>query len=184
MTDRARPQWWLWLTGITAVLVALACGVVLWSFMPPVVDFVYFALAGWALLILGAVWLVATLIGWFKYRAWRWSAAAPVIVVATLGLVMLSVPSRVAFALSEGALTEAAAECQEATENRTIGVYRIESVRKMDGGCVFFIEGGLIDGIGLAYLPNGAPYLGDPRFDGDFGYKEYEGDWYRFVQRF
>lgn len=54
-TKPAPSAWWTCITGVTAFLVAVACGIVLWSFVPPVVFFVYFVLAGWALLILGAV---------------------------------------------------------------------------------------------------------------------------------
>ncbi|WKK09763.1 hypothetical protein QYN14_13430 [Rhodococcus ruber] len=40
MSDRAHPaSWWTVLSVLTAVLVALVCGVVLWAFMPPVVFF-------------------------------------------------------------------------------------------------------------------------------------------------
>ncbi|YCN58404.1 hypothetical protein AB9M10_14030 [Rhodococcus erythropolis] len=45
-------------------------------------------------------------------------------------------------------------------------------------------RGRSIDSIGLAYLPDGAPYLGKPRRDGEIGYQEFDGDWYSFVQRF
>jgi len=123
-------------------------------------------------------------VGWFKFRALRVTAIAPVLVFATAVSVLLSVPSTVAFAVSKGALAAAAAECAQSWDARRIGVYQVRRIQPVDDGCLFYIEGGLIDPIGLAYLPEGAPYLGKPRHDGDIGYKEYNGAWYRFVQRF
>ncbi|MGV8873379.1 MAG: hypothetical protein ACOH2Q_12700 [Rhodococcus sp. (in: high G+C Gram-positive bacteria)] len=185
MAARARPpSWWIRSTAITAVLVLLVCGVILWTFLPPVVFFPLFALASWALLVLGAVWLVFTLIGWFKYRALRWSAVAPILVVLTAGLAFLSVPSRLAFAVSEGSLTAAAVECPKTFDDRRIGVYSVRYIQPVTNGCLFFIEGGLFDSIGLGYFPDVAPPLEEPRREGDIGYQEFDGDWYLFVQRF
>ncbi|NGP09345.1 hypothetical protein G6038_28525 [Rhodococcus sp. 14C212] len=172
------------LSVLTAVLVALVCGVILGAFMPPVVFFPYVALASSVLVVLGAVWVGLGLIGWFRYRALRASAVAPVLVVLTVVLVALSVPSRVAFAVSRNALAAEARRCPQSWTDQRIGVYRIWQIRPVEGGCLFFIEGGLIDSIGLAYLPDGAPHLGDPRRDGEIGYRPYSGPWYRFVQRF
>ncbi len=185
MSDRAHPaSWWTVLSVLTAVLVALVCGVVLWAFMPPVVFFPYFALASSALVILGVVWAGLGLLGWFRYRALRASAVAPVLVVLTVVLVALSVPSRVAFAVSRNALAAEARQCPQSWTDQRIGMYRIWQIRPVEGGCLSFIEGGLIDSIGLAYLPDGAPHLGAPRRDGEIGYTPYSGPWYRFVQRF
>ncbi|SUF08999.1 hypothetical membrane protein [Rhodococcus gordoniae] len=185
MTVAGRPaRWWIVLSGVTAVLVGLVCGVIVWTFVPPVVFFPWFALASWVLLILGAVWLVVGLVGWFKFRALRVTAIAPALVLATAVLVVWSVPSTVAFAVSKGSLVAASAQCAPSWDGRRIGVYQVRRIQPVDGGCLFYIEGGLIDPIGLAYLPGGAPYLGKPRHDGDIGYEQYSGDWYRFVERF
>lgn len=185
MTVAGRPaRWWIVLSGVTAVLVGLVCGVIVWTFVPPVVFFPWFALASWVLLILGAVWLVVGLVGWFKFRALRVTAIAPALVLATAVLVVLSVPSTVAFAVSKGSLVAASAQCAPSWDGRRIGVYQVRRIQPVDSGCLFYIEGGLIDPIGLAYLPGGAPYLGKPRHDGDIGYEQYNGDWYRFVERF
>ena len=185
MSGRAHPAtWWTVLSALTAVLVAVVCGVILWAFMPPVVFFPYFALASSVLVILGVVWAGLGLVGWFRYRAVRASAVAPVLVVLTVAAVALSVPSQVAFAVSKNALADAAQQCPQSWTDQRIGVYRIWQIRPVEDGCLFFIEGGLIDSIGLAYLPDGAPYLGDPRRDGEIGYRPYSGPWYRFVQRF
>ncbi|MDV8025237.1 hypothetical protein [Rhodococcus sp. IEGM 1330] len=185
MADRRHPaQWWIWLTAPTAVFVFFVCGVVLWAFLPPVVFFPFLALAAWALLVLGAVWLILALVGWFRYRALRWSVVAPVLVVLTVGLVLLSVPPKFAFAVSEDALTDVAVDCPKTWEDKRIGLYSVQYVRPVDNGCLFFIEGGLIDSIGLGYFPDVAPPLGEPEHDRDIGYQEFDGDWYLFVQRF
>lgn len=186
-TDRAlkRPaSWWVWLSAITAVLVAIACGVVLWSFLPPVVYFLFFVLAAWALLILGGVWLVSAAIGWFKYRALRWSTVAPVLVVVSAALVMFSVPPTLAFAVSERSLSTTADHCAQSSGDTTVGVYRVYRIEPVEGGCLFFIEGGLFQTIGLAQFPDNAPYIGEPQHEGDIGYEEFDGDWYQFEQLF
>lgn len=184
MNEEVGPAaWWTVLVGITALLVACACGVALWSAVP-LASYVYFALAMAALAALGAVWLILSLIGWFKFRAVRWSFIAPALVLVTCALVALSVPSRVAFMASKDSLAAEAQECLTSSTDRRIGAYQVRRVEAVDDGCLFFIEGGLINSIGLAYLPDGAPYLGDPRHDGDIGYQELHGDWYTFVQAF
>nr|WP_296769621.1 hypothetical protein [Rhodococcus sp. (in: high G+C Gram-positive bacteria)] len=185
MTDKTDAStWWKWSTGITAALVATACGVILWSFSPPVVFFPIYALAQAVLLFLGAVWLVFAMIGWFRYRGLRWTAIAPALVILTAALVLFSVPSRTAFLVSKSSLETVAADCADSQQDRRIGAYSVLQIRRMDKGCLFFIQGGLIDSIGLAYLPDSDPRIGKPRHDGDFGFEEFSGDWYRFVQRF
>jgi len=169
---------------VTVVLVGIVCCVIVWTFVPPVVVFPWFALASALLLGLGVVWSVLGLIGWFGFRSLRITTIAPAVVLVTAALVMLSVPSTVAFAVSKPSLVAASAQCVQSWNDHWIGVYRVWRVQPVDGGCLFYIEGGLIDSIGLAYLPDGAPHLGKPRRDGDIGYEHYNGDWYRFVQRF
>lgn len=184
MSEEVGPEaWWTVLVGITALLVAGACGVALWSAVP-LASYVYFALAMAVLAALGAVWLILSLIGWFKFRALRWSLIAPALVLLTCALVALSVPSRIAFMASKDSLAAEAQECSTSATDRRIGVYQVRRIESVEHGCLFFIEGGLINSIGLAYLPGGAPYLGVPRHDGDIGYQELDGDWYTFVQVF
>ncbi|MFE4500035.1 hypothetical protein ACFRFQ_09220 [Rhodococcus sp. NPDC056743] len=181
--DAGPADWWTVLVGITALLVAGACGVVLWSVVP-LVSYAYYALAIVVLAVLGAVWLILSVIGWFKFRAMRWSLIAPGLVLVTGALVMLSVPSRVAFMASQSSLVAEAQECSTSSTDRRIGAYQVRRIEPVGDGCLFYLEGGLINSIGLAYLPDGAPYLGDPRHDGDIGYQAFDGDWYTFVQAF
>ncbi|MCX5044038.1 hypothetical protein OG921_12750 [Aldersonia sp. NBC_00410] len=179
------PRWWRVSMGVAlTVLVSVACGVVLWASAAPVVDFVYIVLAGWALLFLGIAWLVLALIGLLRYRAYRASLIAPVLVLTTAALVVFSVPSWIGFQVSKGGLADAAAECRDSVEKVRIGVYEVSRIAHREEGCLFYTQGGLIDSVGVAYLPGGAPYLGRPRHDGEIGYSHLDGDWYRFVEAF
>ncbi|WP_254900675.1 hypothetical protein [Rhodococcus sp. 1168] len=94
----------------------------------------------------------------------------------TAALVLLSVPSKGAFAVSKGILETVAQDCTKSTGSLRIEACAVRSVRPTDSGCLSFIVGGLIDSTGLAYLPDGAPYLGETRRDGDIGYEQYDGD--------
>jgi hypothetical protein len=118
------------------MLVAVACGVVLWAWAAPVVDFVYVAIAEFGLLILGGGWVVLTWIGFVRYRAWRASVLAPALVVLTIVLSFLSIPFWIGFQVSKPALHDAAADCA-AGQPRRIGVYDVRMVRAAEeGGCL------------------------------------------------
>ncbi|MFN3539575.1 MAG: hypothetical protein ACK40J_05850 [Rhodococcus sp. (in: high G+C Gram-positive bacteria)] len=93
-------------------------------------------------------------------------------------------PPKVAFAVSEHSLSTAADHCVQSFEGTTLGVYRVYRTQPVEGGCLFFIEGGLLNSIGLAHFPDGAPYIGEPQHAGDIGYEEFDGDWYQFEQLF
>lgn len=84
----------------------------------------------------------------------------------------------------ERSLSTAADHCVQSFEGTTLGVYRVYRTQPVEGGCLFFIEGGLLNSIGLAHFPDGAPYIGEPQHEGDIGYEEFDGDWYQFEQLF
>lgn len=101
------PRWWQVSMGVVlTVLVSVACGVVLWANIAPVVDSVYVVIAVFALLVLGVAWLVLAVHGWTGYRAYRASLIAPVLVLATAALVVYSVPSWIGFQVSKSGLTD------------------------------------------------------------------------------
>ncbi|MET0317019.1 MAG: hypothetical protein ABW188_09390 [Rhodococcus fascians] len=129
MTDRPRgAPWWVGLTIVVAVLAALVCLLVLWAYVPPERNYLYFAIAQDAALAVAAMWLLLGLIGWVKYRRLRLTAIAPVFALVTAVLVALSLPSSFAFAVSEGALTATAEECPDVdTAERRVGLYRVWS---------------------------------------------------------
>lgn len=93
------------------------------------------------------------------------------------------IPFEVGFRLSKPDLEATAADCIERQILR-IGVYHVWRIEVVDAGCMFYTNGGLVDSVGIAYMPDGVPYLGQPRTDGDVGYFPIEGDWYRFLKQF
>lgn len=168
---------------VIPLLAAMLCGVVLWTYVPPVVDYPIFVLAAFGLIVLGATWLVTTLWGAIYFRSYLRSSIAPMIVLATMMLTSANVPFKLGFFLSKGALTRASAACLQESSG-SVGVFDVRWVRALEGGCLFFTSGGLNDSVGIAYMPEGVPNLGPPRRDGDIGYWRIEGDWYGFVERF
>lgn len=183
MPDKPRPAtWWIILTVIVAILVAVACAVVLWSYIPPVRWESYFVLSATTLTSLTLVWLVLAVIGLIKYRGLRWTAITPVLVFVTVGLVALSVPSTVAFAVSEDALNAAAETCPVVPEHEQIGAYDVWTTRKVGTGCFFFVRGGdAIGSTGLAHLQDDPPDVVDPYNRMAFDYTELGDDWFEFV---
>lgn len=188
---RPAPRWWRLTVGwVIPLLAATACVVVLWSLVPPVVFYPLFVLAAGALVIVGAVWLAAVVFGSIRYGWRRVTLVAPIIVLVTVGLAAIDLPGRFGWWVSKDDLQQAAVACADPSDGtdlrfRWIGAYRVYSAHRVgDDGCRFAVEGGLIDSVGVAYLPGEQPYLGAPRRDGEFGYRHIEGDWYAFVQRF
>ncbi|WP_328810578.1 hypothetical protein [Rhodococcus sp. NBC_00294] len=179
------PAWWRWLTIAVTVLAIAACVVILWAFIPPTVLFPIFALASAVLAVLGLVWLILAIVGWSKFGVWKLSAIAVVVVLSTAVLVVFSVPSRAAFAGSEGVLRAVATECSPSSEYELVGAYLVRAVRPVGGGgCRIDVVGGLFESVGFVYLPNSTPSLEKPRRDGEIWYTELKGDWYTVVQSF
>ncbi|MEE4023980.1 hypothetical protein V1Y59_12910 [Gordonia sp. PKS22-38] len=181
--DRGPGRWWTALVVATTLAVIAACGALLWTLVPPTADFAYLVLAMWALLGFAAIWLVLAVFGCFRYRRFRLSAVAPLVILVTVILAVADVPSRVGFAVSRPALEAAADRCDESLDETKIGVYEVWRIESADGGCRFFMKGGLVDSVGLAYLPDGPPTerSGDER---EITYRGFEDEWYRFVQQF
>jgi hypothetical protein len=119
-----------------------------------------------------------------RARPWRRSwIVAPVIVVATLALLMSGIPRSIRFAYAETALSAYARQLLsgEVTPPRsvdenpvTVGSIPIHEVT-VEGGELHFITGyiGILDddGAGLAYVPSGAPA-------GPGVYQHLQGPWY------
>lgn len=61
----------------------------------------------------------------------------------------ITVPSKLAFSVSEKSSTATAVDCPKAAYDRRIGLYTVSRTQPVDDGCLFFMEGGLIDSIGL-----------------------------------
>lgn len=180
---RDPPAWWEASVVVITAVAAAACAVLLYSLTPPSAMIWLLAVSGWLLLILGAVWLVLTIIGWVRYRAWKLSSLAVIVVAVTALLAGVSAPFTVGFALSKGELAEVASDCTAPVGGR-VEVYVFEGLKAVDGGCLIYVEGGVVDQVGFAYLPDGAPRLGPSAGEQEIGYAELDGDWYTFLRRF
>ncbi|WP_280493796.1 hypothetical protein [Nocardia asiatica] len=179
---RTASPWWRVSIAVITLLVAGCCVATLWLLMSDA-SFAYLALAGWALVLLSALWLAIGLFGAIRYRRYRRLLLAPCAVALTCALAWTGLAENLGWRVSIGSLERLAAGCEASAHGR-YGVYTITSVVKRDDGCLLYTDGGLIDPVGFAYFPHGAPRQGPPRYDGDVGYTPLEGSWYRFVQRF
>lgn len=176
-TDRT-PRRWSVAMRVTTGAALIAVLVVF------VVDATHIDLLGWVVAVLmllaaGLSWMILAPIGCARYRELRAVVAAPVVVIAGLGLAWFGVPEKVGWWLSSAAMTDAARSCQE-SEGAWFGVIRTSGVRPGDGGCQFTIDDMAIVG-GLAYFPPGT----QPPDHGGRGYQPvytpYAGNWYRFA---
>ncbi|MBF6167369.1 hypothetical protein IU486_21805 [Streptomyces gardneri] len=179
---RTASRWWRVSVAVITLLVSLCCVATLWLLMSDAA-FPYLVLAGWALVLLGALWLVIGLFGAIRYRRYLRLLLAPGAVALTCALAWADLPEDFGWRVSAGSLERLATSCDASAHGR-YGVYTITSVVERDDGCLLYTDGGLIDPVGFAYFPHGAPRQGPPRSDGDVGYTPLEGSWYRFVQRF
>lgn len=179
---RTASPWWRVSIAVITLLVSVCCVATLWLLMSDAA-FPYLVLTGWALVLLGALWLVIGLFGAVRYRrCWR-LLLAPGAVALTCALAWTGLPDNLGWRVSTGSLERLATNCEASAHGR-YGVYTITRVVKRDGGCLLYTDGGLIDSVGFAYFPHGAPRQGPPRHDGDIGYTPLEGSWYRFIQQF
>lgn len=179
---RTASSWWHVSITVITLLVSVCCVVTLWLLMSQG-SFWYLVLAGWALVLLGALWLVIGLFGAIHYRRYRPLLLAPAAGALTCALAWTGLPENLGWRLSTGSLERLATSCEASAHGR-YGVYTITRVAKRHNGCLLYTDGGLFDPIGFAYLPHGAPGQGQPHRDGEVGYTPLEGSWYRFVQRF
>ncbi|MGW1737175.1 hypothetical protein ACWCPQ_00035 [Nocardia sp. NPDC001965] len=176
---RPVTKWWLVGTVVLAVLVEFCCAVMIW----------FVASDGWAgypliasgvLLVLGVLWSIWALFGLIRYRAHPLSAVAPLLAAVAVGLVYSGAAERSGWQLSKGALAAAAVDCADSSEPARIGLYLVERVHRYGAECRFYTDGGLIDQVGFAYLPEGPP---PERRASETTYRRYDGSWYRFTVR-
>ena len=116
-------------------------------------------------------------------RHWlRW-LAIPLAFAVAVALTRTSIPSDVRFALSRGALDQAAAEIVAggSTDRGWIGLYPAEQAERTANGMRFLIPGaGFIDQVGMAWSANGEP----AGVDGTDEYHELEGGWWTWISKF
>ncbi|MBF6352424.1 MULTISPECIES: hypothetical protein [Nocardia] len=179
---RTASRWWYVSIIVITLAVSVCCVAMLWMLMSDAALPVL-VLAGWALVLLGVLWLVIGLFGAIRYHRYRWLLLAPGAVASTCVLAWADIPEDLGWRISSGSLEDLATGCAASAQGR-YGVYTITSVVKRDDGCLLYTDGGLVDPVGFAYLPHGVPGRGATHYDGDFRYVPLEDSWYRFVQRF
>ena len=165
---------------VVPTLTALLCTATLLVFVSPFPLLPVVLLVGWAIALVGLVWIVFAAVQLLRYRWDRRSLLAPAIVVLTAGLLVFHVPFRLGWLAMEGTMTSRAQECSTTHERHWIGLYSVESVSGSPAGCHFQLTGGFLNTVGIAYLPGGAPRIGYTDQEGVRGYEPIDGDWYRY----
>ncbi|GIH59680.1 hypothetical protein [Microbispora siamensis] len=107
----------------------------------------------------GLMWLV--LLFFRDYRRSFWALVPPLAGALTLALVSLDVPMKVAFLVSEPALTRYARSLPEdeqwASVRERVGLFSIDGVQRWNGATQLRVagSGGMLEECGFAYLPVG-----------------------------
>ncbi|MFI7003822.1 hypothetical protein [Nocardia sp. NPDC050175] len=181
---RQLPDGWAAPLIATTFLAALCCIALLWFGMSNG-SFLGFMAAIFVLGLAAIGWLVPALVAMLYYRTFMLGLIAPAIVAITFALLHTDIPRSVGWALSEGSLERAEVRC---TDTGLIGVYLVTHASRRAAGCHFYTDGGFMDSVGIAHLPNGVPAdavaEGGPIRDGQYGYWHINGPWYRFSQAF
>ncbi|GAA4814672.1 hypothetical protein [Tomitella cavernea] len=181
----AAPRWWRIAMGIVIpILVALTCAAALAVFLSPFPLLPAVILAGWAFVLLGAVWVAFTVVQLVLYRWDRRVLIAPAMVVVTAGLLAFRVPFHLGWCAMQGTMTAHAQQCVNTYERQWIGVYSVESVHGTAGSCHFRLTGGFLDTVGVAYLPGETPSQGFTDREGVRGYEPLGDGWYRYREVF
>lgn len=134
----------------------------------------------WGGLLLGGVWFVMSIIGAVSYRRVAGTILTPVIFFSAVGALLLGgVPQSAQHAISQSALDQVASECTPATDIR-VGLYRVESVQRLDDACLLFLPGGFLDKVGLGKFPSGVPAAQSSSLE----ITPYRDGWFSFIQYF
>ncbi|MFD6392599.1 hypothetical protein [Nocardia sp. NPDC060259] len=159
--------------------VTLATGAILALLLNDATEFdlLVVVVAVLALLVAGVLWMVFAPIGCARYRRYGTVAIAPLVVLIGIGIAAAGIPDRVAWWLSESAMSEAAHGSCDDADGGWVGVVRVSSIASRDGGCLF----GIGDSLGgLAHFPAGArPPVHVPSVYRPV-YTPFDGNWYRF----
>ncbi|MFD3593157.1 hypothetical protein ACFWU5_10540 [Nocardia sp. NPDC058640] len=144
-----------------------------------------------------AVWTVSwlVLLGtsiWWMYLVFGYQPTKPaglalisiqplLFMVVIVGMVN-DLPERVAWRVSESAMVAAAQTCENVSKTRWIGVFQVDSVRRIsNGGCAFRI-GQRISTDGLVYFAPGTQPPDRAQQQKSRTYFEpFDGNWFRFV---
>lgn len=163
---------------VTAVTWLAAASIVITQAVGSNLLIVFYAVA--TMLAVGIPWFVLAVFGVVRYRAFAVSSILPVIVVGTMVTVSRDVPERVAWRLSEGAMTDAAQVCAARTQPTWIGVYRVDSVRRNhDGACLFRVGDG-IGTSGFAYFAPGTAVPERTQAEAAIYYLPFDEAWHEY----
>ncbi|MEV2223943.1 hypothetical protein AB0E01_29255 [Nocardia vinacea] len=181
-SKKAAPKVWAAIMGVTTAAAGLCCAFLLWiqgadGGLP------YLLLAGIGLVCVGAIWFAAGIWGLIAYRTYLLTLLAPVLVLGAFALLLTGVMPKLSWWISRDAFTEVGTACAATSSDRWIGVYHIRHIGKYDGGCLFYTDGGLLDSVGFAYMPDGVPAAAHPGY-ARIEYTPFEGAWYRFSEPF
>ncbi|MFE3544633.1 hypothetical protein ACFXK0_16870 [Nocardia sp. NPDC059177] len=108
-------------------------------------------------------------------------AVQPLMVVCSVAAVMMHLPERMAWVVSESTMTAAAQRCDATANPHWVGVFRVAATtRNHQGACEFRI-GERVGDDGLAYFPPGVePTIAGADSTGDTSYTPFDGRWCRF----
>ncbi|MGX1804502.1 hypothetical protein ACWIGI_02200 [Nocardia sp. NPDC055321] len=171
--------WRLSMAAITAFIGAV-CLWVLWEYASHGDRLVALLLGGWVLVVAGGIWLVAAVSGAVAHRAWILTAAAPVAVTVTLALLSSGAPTRIGWELSRPALERTAGACADTHAEQRFGMYRVDYVRVIAGGCAFSLADTSLGVEGFAYIPHGDPPAPAAHARAGTSYTRIDGPWYTY----
>lgn len=167
----------------------LTAAVILWAGSYPSGGLVAELVAAGLLLITGVLWLVLLVRELVKRRFALVALATGLVLVMVAGAAFASrieLPLLARFALARPAFDRVVAERAAAGDHAElcpawIGTYRIGNCRTV-GTDTYFTErdGGFLNGVGFAYLPEGPP--SDPPTVSSITYGQLRGPWYWYVE--
>ncbi|MEU8266110.1 hypothetical protein AB0B89_03000 [Sphaerisporangium sp. NPDC049002] len=144
--------------------------------------------------VLGIVWIPRFVVAALRRdgrpglrRHWARWIAVPVIGAVVVGLVMLDLPFRARFVVSQPHLTRLAQAVNSGTEperqgGRRVGLFPVDNVQRFGGGILFDIEGaGFLDSHGIAWSPRGEPGPGEDGYD-RIQCEHLTGPWYTWEE--
>jgi hypothetical protein len=175
------PGIWLFLATAAAILLAVdanSLGALMESEIALAVS--AFVAGVWLIRFVAAAWMRGLRLPISHWIRWL---AIPIAFAVAVGLTRTSIPTDVRFAISRGAMDQAAAEIMAggSTDRGWIGLYPAEHVERTANGIRFIVPGaGFIDQVGMAWSASGEP----AGVEGTDVYSRLEGDWWTWVAKF
>ncbi|MFE7723615.1 hypothetical protein ACFU44_31840 [Nocardia rhizosphaerihabitans] len=173
------PGWWLAMMVVVTAVTWLAAVILLITQAVDADLLVAFYVVV-TIVAVGIPWFVLALFGLVQYRAVAVSSILPLILMGTMVAINQRFPERVAWWLSEGAMTVVAQECVARAQPTWIGVYRVDSVRRnYDGACLFRV-GDAIGTSGFAYFAPGTAVPERTKAEAAIYYLPFDESWHKY----